>query len=210
MRTSEILHESLPQTYTKERLADWIKSNKVDTHIHVEEFPLTEAEIQGFESMSSKASRAIDRLKAIEKMIKETLKKGTPFNHDKGENGEHEPVSYTIPPTKGLDTLTANREYADRCIERGVRDESTTIYMIPYPEQSKIIGVDIEGYEWAKFSRVMTKDEINQYKPLLKVDKESRKVAMQLDRAGVTVTGYDEKTGTLHVKGGKRTEDLDL
>lgn len=187
-----MLHSCLPQTYTKERLAEWIANNKIDTATHSEDFPLTEEEIKNFEHASSLASRAIDRLKSIEKYFKETLKKGTPWNIDKDD---HDPVSVTIPPTKGLDVLTANREFADRSIERGVRTETTIIYMIPYPEQSMMIGVGIEGEEWPKFSRYMTNDEMNQHKPLLKDTKKIAKDFHQgLAKAGMKVESVEGNT----------------
>jgi len=208
-----MLHECLPQTYTKERLAEWITSNKVDTATHSEDFPLTEDEIKEFEHASSIASRAIDRLKAIEKYFKETLKKGTPFNFDKGD---HDPVTVTIPPTKGLDVLNANREFADKSIERGVRTETTIIYLIPHPEESKIVGVDIEGNEWPKFSRYMTNDEINQHKPLLKQpDKKGKSAAKELrDNLAKNGMKIDSVEGnTVHITTGhdkEESEELDL
>lgn len=158
-------HYSLPATLSAERLADWIRDNKVDTFNHVEEVPLTEEEIQEFEHESSLASRAIDKLKFLKSLFDETLKKGTPFNVEKMD---HEPVSYTIPPTKGIESLSKNREFADKSIEKGFKEEITNLFLIPHPEEGRMVMVDITGVEYEQYSRDMSNDEINQHKPLLK------------------------------------------
>lgn len=158
-------HESLPQTLSPEKLAEWIQINKVDTFNHTEEIPFTEEEIQELEHKSSLASRAIDKLTGVEKYFKELIKKGTPFNEDRGE---YQPISVTIPPTKGVDALKANREFADKQIELGYKEDITHLYLVPNPEVSEMLMVDIEGQEWPEYSRNMTNDEINQFKPLLR------------------------------------------
>jgi hypothetical protein len=42
------------------------------------------------------------------------------------------------------------------------------LYLIPYPEKSRMIMVNIVGVEWPDYSRDMTADEIQQFKPLLR------------------------------------------
>lgn len=163
-----IKHPCVPQTMTPEALADWIQTQKVDVTNHVEQIPLTEEEIIKFEHDSSLASRAIDRLMEVKKHFDYLLKKGTPY--DKAIE-QHKPSTVTIPPSKGLDALKANREYADQQITNGYKEEITALYLIPYPEQSRMIMVNITGIEWPEYSRDMTADEINQYKPLLKVNR---------------------------------------
>jgi hypothetical protein len=164
----QIKHPCVPQTMTPENLAQWITTQKVDNRKHVEEIPLTEEEIATFEHDSSLASRSIDTLKEVEKHFKNLLKKGTPYDR---ATELHKPATVTIPPTKGQDALTANREYADAQIKSGVKQDITDLYLIPYPETSRMIMVNIVGVEWPDYSRDMTPDELNQYKPLLKMTK---------------------------------------
>lgn len=143
-----MIHPTLPQTYTPENLAVWIKQNALETKNHVEEIDLTEEEIKDLEHRSSAASRALDKLKAQLKSIQEIFKKGTP-----------EPYELTIYPTKGTDVLEANRKFADEQIEKGFREETTVLYAIPWPEKKRVVYVDIEGNEWEQYERDMTKDE---------------------------------------------------
>jgi hypothetical protein len=158
-------HHSLPQTSTPEQLAEWIQLNKVDTFNHEEKIQLTEEEIQNFEHQSALASRQIMKLTDVEKYFKELIKKGTPYSMEKEA---HEPINVTIPPTKGKDALTANMEFANKQLELGYKLDITHLYLVPNPEESMMVMVDIEGVEWPGYSREMTKDEINQHKPLLR------------------------------------------
>lgn len=175
-------HHSLPKASTPEQLAEWIQINKVDTHNHTEKIPLTEEEIQELEHKSSLASRAIVKLTDVEKYFKEMIKKGTPFNED---THEYRPINVTIPPTKGMDALKANREFADRQLELGYKEDITHLYLIPNPEESMMVMVDIEGNEWEEYSRQMTTDEINQFKPLLGgIAGRPRKEDVYLDEVG--------------------------
>jgi hypothetical protein len=189
-----MIHHSLPQAKTPENLADWIKLNKVDSFNHTEEIPLSNNEIADYEHQSSLASRALDKLQDLLDMIKETIKKGTPYNIGKED---YDPVSFTVPPTKGSDGIKSNREFADKQIEKGYREEVTTIYMIPNPEDGQIVAVDIVGEEWKKYSRLMTADEKNQYKPLLSAAKNFRD---DLAKSGMTITNVDHETNTVHIE----------
>ena len=121
-------HECVPQAMTPEQLADWIKSNKVDINNHIEKINLTEDEKAKLAMESSLASRQINKLEELEKYFKTFIKKGTPWDTNVGENGDHRPLTVTIPPTKGLEKLKANRLFADGQIEKGYREEITPVY----------------------------------------------------------------------------------
>jgi hypothetical protein len=161
-------HQSLP-SYPKEKLAQWLAENKIDQKVHVRETDLTEEMVHDYAMQSSLASRAIDRLKKVETEFKEFLKNGTPF--DQAEE-EYQPIDVTIPASKGLKALEANRAFADAILENGYTEEDIIIYMIPWPEVSMVVAVDVEGEEWPEYTRPMTEAEINSYKPLLKEESE--------------------------------------
>jgi len=143
-----MIHSTLPQTYTPENLAVWIKQNALDTKAHTDEIDLTEDEIKELEHRSSAASRAIDKLKAQLKNIQEVFKKGIDQAYE-----------VTVFPTKGIDVLEANRKFADEQIEKGFREEITLLYAIPWPEKKKVAYVDIEGKAWEQYERNMSPDE---------------------------------------------------
>lgn len=178
-------HELCPSTMTVENLADWIRSNRVDSHNHTEKFPLTDDEKKELALKSSSAGQAISRLKKLQDYVNKLIKKGTPWETSRGENGDHRPVDVTVPPTAGIDVLEANRQYADDQIEKGYREEITTIYMMPWPEYEKMVAIDIEGNEWSNYSRMMTKDEVRQHgKPILSAAQELRE---NLAEAGIKI-----------------------
>lgn len=154
-------HAALPQTLTIENLAVWIKENNIETKVHEEKFLLTEQEIAAFEHDSSVASREIDKLTKVKDKFMEYLKKGTPCLDP--DNGVFEEIPITIPGTKGIDILKANREYADAQIELGYRTENTQLYGIPYPENRKILFFDIEGNHWEQYNYGMNPIQIQKY-----------------------------------------------
>lgn len=198
-------HDCLPQTMTPENLADWIKSNKVEVVNHIEKFPLTEEEIAEFQRSSSVASRQIDKLKDTKKYFTTLVDKGTPYSIS---IDDHTPVSVTIPPTKGIKVLEANRKYADDQIEKGYKEEITTIYLIPWPEYEKMVAVDIEGYEWQKYSRTMSKDEVRQHgKPILSASTEIRDV---LEEQGIEIERVEGKEVKLTKKDKKESKKMNL
>lgn len=159
-------HSSLPEFMTIEQLADYIRSNKVDTVNHVEKIPLTEEEIQTLAMESSLASRAIDRLETVKKYFESFLKKGTPWDSN---TEDHRPITVTIPATKGVEKLKANRKYADDQIAQGYREDITSVYLLPWPEKERMVAVDINGVEWTTYSRGMSGDEVKQHgRPILK------------------------------------------
>lgn len=183
-------HHSLPMTMTPEQLADYIRSNRVDTVNHVEKINLTDGEKAKLAMESSLASRAIVRLENLLKEFTTIIKKGTPWDMNVGEDGDHRPITFTIPPSKGLEKLKANRLFADDQIEKGYREEITPIYFIPYPEYEKMVAVDIEGNEWSNYSRQMSKDEVRQHgKPILSAGQQFRE---SLAEDGMHISGVDE------------------
>lgn len=164
------LHRCLPQSLTPENLAKWIKENAVEEIQRLEKVDFGEDETHELEKQSSLASRAIDRLEELKKEFMDYIKDGTP-----GMDGELQPVDLTIHPTKGMKALKANRAFADRQLEQGFKEDITTVYMIPYPEDSLMVGVDIEGKEWERYLKEMTIEQINQHKPILRVEKKAKK-----------------------------------
>lgn len=152
-----MIHDSLPQTLTKENLAKWITENCIDKKMHEEKIELDDKEIQDLEHRSSIASRQIDKLERQAKEIANHFKDGT-----------SEPIHITIPFTKGLKALTANREFADNCIELGYTKEETVLFGIPYPEKNVVIFVDSEGIEYPTYQENMTSEQARAYNTLFK------------------------------------------
>lgn len=204
-------HDSLPQTMTPENLADYIRTNKVDIVNHVEKILLTEEEIKQLAMDSSLASRQIDKLEEVKKYFDLNLKKGTPWN---SATSDHNPLSVTIPPTKGIDKLKENRKFADDRIRDGYKEEVTPVYFLPWPERERILAVDIEGNEWSTYSRAMSLDEIKQHgKPVLKSI--GQKFRDDLAKSGMRVEGVEGdtlviSTGHDKVDDDKEETDLDL
>lgn len=164
-------HPALPQTLTPENLAVWIKENALEVIQHEEKIALTEEVVRELEHKSSLASRKIDELKETEKLFKNILNNGTdvdPDQFDEQGKPKHIPQDVTIPPTKGLKLLQENREWADKQLRDGFKLEVTPVYLIPFPEESMVIGFDIEGTEVEQYSREMTAEEADNNKPLLR------------------------------------------
>jgi len=154
-----MIHSVLPQSYTPENLAVWIKQNSIEQKAHVEEIELTVEEIADLEHRSSAANRALDKLEVQMKAIQEVFKKGTP-----------EPIDFKIYPTKGIEVLKANRKFADDSIEKGVREETTMLYAIPFPEKKRIVYVTIEGEEFEQYSTDMSKEQLIAFNTLFSDD----------------------------------------
>lgn len=161
-------HASIPQSLTPENLATWILDNKDSTFQHIEKTELTEETVRDYEHKSSLASRAIDRLNEVKNNFMEILKNGTP--------DLEKPVDVTIPPTKGLKVLTANREFADKQLEQGFSEEIIDIYMLPDPENGRMVAMDIEGKEYENYSTDMSEDEHKKFGKLFKKEKKVKKV----------------------------------
>src|SRR5690606_21525793 len=164
-------HSCCPQSMTPENLAHWIQETNIDTTTHIERIELDEETTRDLEKKSSLASRAIDRLEAVKKEFMDILTNGTHSEPGEmpGDDPEYQPYDVTIPPTKGLKALKANRQFADKQLEEGYKEENTEVFLIPWPEESMVIGVDIEGEEFGEgqYSRSMTSDEENSIKPML-------------------------------------------
>lgn len=190
-------HISLPQTMTPEQLADYIRSNRVDTINHVEKIALTDDDKAKLAMDSSLASRALMKLEKMQKEIMFYINKGTPFDQSLGDDGDHKPLTITIPPTKGVEKLKANRLYADEQLEKGFREDVTAIYLIPWPEYEKMVAVCIEGNEWSKYSRPMKDYEIAQHgKPILK---ESTILMEAMEEQGLRIERVDGKKAIIAV-----------
>jgi hypothetical protein len=154
---------------TKENLGAWITDNSKQDFDDNEEIELTKVEVAELEHKSSLASRALDRLKAVEDFFKMYIQNGTPTISD-----VLQPIDITIPPTEGTKILKSRREFADKLIEQGYRVETTHLFTIPYPEKKKMVVVDIVGNEWATYTKDMTKSEIEMYGGLFATDVEMK------------------------------------
>ncbi len=169
-------HKCIPKSMTKENLAKWITENSTEKQTFEQKIPLTEMKIRELEHKSSLASRALDALKKIEDEFKGFMKKGTPVNPSfESSEVEYLPVTITIPPTKGVEALKANREFADALLAQGYEVEVTPIYLIAWPEKSKMVGMDIEGVEFVGFTRDMTSEEELRFGNLFKEEKDEVK-----------------------------------
>lgn len=180
------LHSALPQSMTVENLAQWITENAHERREHEEQIPLTDDVIRELEHKSSIASRAIDVLKEVEKEFKNFLKNGTlidvniPVAAD--EDPKRGPQVVTIPPTKGMDALNENRQWADKQLRDGYRTETTLIFLIPFPENNSMIAVDSQGVEWPEYNREMSEPEKVTYdKPILKEASKAAKKGKQVN-----------------------------
>lgn len=171
-------HLALPESLTVETLAQWITENSADTINHEEKVDLNPETIMELEHKSSMASRRIDELKEVEKTFKLFLKLGTPTHPDQlNDKGEplRVPQDVKIPPTAGLDVLNANRQWADTQLRDGFTKDITKIYMIPWPENRTMVGVDIEGIERDQYTREMTDDESKKYGELFAEPRKGKK-----------------------------------
>lgn len=165
------IHPALPQTFTPEQLAVWLTDNKAEQINHSEKTPLDEDKVRELEHKSSMASRRIDELNAVKKTFEAFLKEGTPterIGDNELDEPKHIPQPITIPGTKGIKALQKNREWADKQLADGFSEQIISYYLIPFPEERRMIAVDIEGVENETYSRDMTDFETDQYsKPLL-------------------------------------------
>jgi len=112
---------------------------------------------------------------SVKKEYLDVLKNGTP-----GDDEERQPWDTTIPPTKGLKALKANRAFADKQLVQGHAEESITLYMIPWKEMNIMVAVDIEGFEWPQYTKPMSQDEIDSYVPVVKVGKKKKEKPEQI------------------------------
>ncbi len=157
------MHLALPQKQmTKENLAKWLTENSIETKTHEEHIDYTAEEIAEFEHQSSLASRAIDRLTELLTDFKECV-----------NEGNMSPRDFTVPETKGLKVLKANREFADGQIELGYHVLPTQLYGIPYGASSKIVFFDIESSHWEQYDYRMNPFQMEKYgSPLFKEEED--------------------------------------
>jgi len=149
-------HESLPQTMTVEQLAEWIMSNQKQQIGYEKKYPLTKEEIADHEHKSALASRKILELNDLKKKFNTLIKKGTPIN-----DGQPMPMNVEIPPTHGLDVLSANVAFHSDILDVGHRVETIMLYLVPVPETSMMVCVDIEGEEYPEYTRPMNPQELD-------------------------------------------------
>lgn len=193
------IHRCLPGSKTPEALAKFISEQQKEVKTHIRKIPFTPEEVSDYEHRSSAASRSIDRLEVIKDQFMTKLKKGTDIDPNNPE--QFLPFDLTIPPTKGIDALKANRQFADDAIERGYNEETTEIFMIPYPEEEMMVAVTIEGFEAPKYTRKMTSDENALYGKLFVKEGEELR---QLDNADVDVSSNGTARINTRRKGGSR------
>lgn len=158
-------HHSLPQTLTPEALADWIQENKVDEIIHIDKVPLDDEVRHDLTEKLYAATSAKLKLEELEKQFKKAIKEGTPSRGVSEDTGEplHTPMDFTVPPTKGTKVLIKNIEHYSQILDKGYKEEPTSIYLIPNPEEKMMVAVDIEGQEWGEYSRAMTDEQVQKY-----------------------------------------------
>lgn len=125
---------------TPERLGVWIAENSHESRVHTEEVPLTEEQKIDFAQKITRSTAAIYELQDIKAEFENTLKSGTLF-----QDGNHTPMSYTIPPTKGLKALEANRQYYNRVLKQGFLENKTDLFGIAWVEGKRVVFVDGAG-----------------------------------------------------------------
>lgn len=191
-------HRCCPETYTAEQLGQWIEQNQKSVRTHIDKIPLTPEEVHELEKASSLASRGIDRLDEAMALFKHYYKKGTPFDGEK-----FLPQDVTVPPSKGVDALKANRAYADNILEKGYNEEETRIYIIPFPDEKTMVAVDIEGQEWPDYTKAMTEAEEELYGKLFYKDKEGN--LQQVENADMKV----DRDWTAKIKVPKKSKKVE-
>ena len=173
-------HPALPTSYTVENLAQWITENKADSFEHENKTDLDSEAKQILEHKSALASCKILELKEVEKQFKDILKKGTEVDLDQINEATGEPMrmpyDIQIPPTRGLDELTKNLQFYSTQLRDGYTSETVMIFLIPFPEENMMIGVDITGEEWPQYTREMSEPEkVNFNMPILKDEGAAKK-----------------------------------
>jgi len=158
-------HPALPQSMTIEQLAQWLTENAVEKNFDIKEIPLTEAEKIDHEHRIANATAAIYDLQALERAFKKRIKKGTNCHPGEkpGDDVVYEPEAFTIPPTKGTDSLEENRKFSDAILKAGKTIVETQLYGIPYSDTQEIVFFDIEGNEFANKNRPMTAEQKKAY-----------------------------------------------
>jgi hypothetical protein len=188
-----VRHHSLPQTLTPEALADWIQENKVDEIIHIDKVPLDDEVRHDLTEKLYAATSAKLKLEELEKQFKKAIKEGTPSRGVSEDTGEplHTPMDFTVPPTKGTKVLIKNIEHYSQILDKGYKEEPTSIYLIPNPEEKMMVAVDIEGQEWGEYSRAMTDEQVQKYGTIFAKEEEKGGVEEQEEEAIEAKTSSD-------------------
>lgn len=190
MTIIEQRHRSLPQTITAEQLGKWITEHQKKVIDHSTKTPLTPKEVSELEHKSAAASGAIYALAEVETRFKDFIKNGTPF-----DGTQHQPQDVTIPPTKGKKELEANRLHANSVLKKGYNEDITEIYIIPFPEESTMVAVDIVGNEWVDYTKQMTEQEEGLYGKLFVKEKDGKMRQLELSEVDV-----NKHSGTAEIK----------
>lgn len=161
-------HISLPETLSAEQLADWIIENKVDQVPHL--IPIDDETRQEHEHKSASASMQILKLEELKKSFNDKIKEGTYTGEGIDGQPTFEDSTWQIPSTKGLKALKASVQYHSQILEDGAT--SIELYLVPWPEQEKIVAVDIEGKEYPQKTRDMNAAEKKKHTTLFKDESE--------------------------------------
>ena len=154
--------EHLPQTMTPENLANWIKENSLTELMHHDVHDYTEEEIEKFEHNATTYGISIKKLEQQKKDINNLIKKGT---------GK---IDITLEETEGIDSLKKKRDALLDNVDRGFREDVTTLYQIPVPEEEQMMFFDIEGNLFEEHTKDMTSKEKEQYVGLFSQDAQSK------------------------------------
>lgn len=189
------IHRSLPQNKTVESLAQWITEHQKEVKTHIDKVPFTPKEVADLEHKSSAASIAIDVLEEVKVRFMDRLNNGTDLDPVTAGTDDPKflPCDVTIPPSKGMKALKANRQFAVDNLRKGYNEEPTDIYMIPFPEEATMVGVTIEGKEAPKYTRAMSTDEKAMYGNLFVKENDELR---QLDNSEVNVS----RNGTASIR----------
>lgn len=152
----------LPPTMTPENLAVWIKDNSLTEIMHTDVHDYTEEEIEKFEHNATKYGISIKKLEQQKKDINDLIKKGT---------GK---IDITLEETEGIDSLKKKRDALLDNVDRGFREDVTTLYQIPVPEEEQMMFFDIEGNVYEEHTKDMTSKEKEQYVGLFRQDLQSK------------------------------------
>lgn len=151
-----MLHPSLPQTFTPEQLAAWLKNNAVEKFTDERKIYFTDDEKDEIRKKIVNTAVEINDLDAIHAKVKTYLKEGV-FTED--EAGE----SIVIPNTKGLKILLSNKRFEEDRYKRGYDLETRDIYGIPNAETENMDFFDVTGTEIIERCRPLSPREKQMY-----------------------------------------------
>jgi len=147
-------HHLLPDL-EPDQLAAWIIRNSVGEPQQDERKTYySDEEKAEMEHESSNSGRELGRLKAIEKQVKDYIKKG---------NLTEKPITIVIPVTIGVDALDRNRSQNYSNLEKGYDVERVELYRVPNPSEKTMEFFSIDGNHFADRTTGMSQKEIRQY-----------------------------------------------